>query len=144
MTQQLEITHQLSAEGVAQFQSLRDDAVRAVAARFHATYAAEYARFGARGREATREDLEFHLEFLRPVLEFGLLQSMVDYLRWTDGVLAARAVPVAHLALSIEWLAEYFASHMGGGGTGPSWPVRCGRRATRIVRRAQRPRPPWC
>ncbi len=112
MAQQVEITHQLSPEGVAQFQSLRDDAVRAVAARFHATYAAEYERFGARGREATREDLQFHLEFLRPVLEFGFLQSMVDYLRWTHGVLAARSVPVAHLSLSIEWLAEYFAEHM--------------------------------
>ena len=112
MTRQFQVTPQLAAEGLAQFQLLRDDAVRAVAERFHATYAAEYERFGARGREATREDLAFHLEFLRPVLEFGLLQSMVDYLRWTDGVLAARAVPVAHLALSIEWLAEYFAAHM--------------------------------
>ncbi len=112
MTPQFQTTHQLPPEGLAQFQLLRDDAVRAVAERFHATYAAEYERFGARGREATREDLAFHLEFLRPVLEFGLLQTMVDYLRWTHGVLAARSVPVAHLALSVEWLAEYFAAHM--------------------------------
>lgn len=112
MTLQFQPTHQLPTEGLAQFQLLRDEAVRTVAERFHATYAAEYERFGARGREATREDLAFHLEFLRPVLEFGLLQSMVDYLRWTDGVLAARSVPVAHLALSVEWLAEFFASHM--------------------------------
>jgi methanogenic corrinoid protein MtbC1 len=106
------LTHRLSAEGLAQFKRLQDDAARAVADRFLVTHAADYERFGARGREATLEDLAFHLEFLRPVLEFGLLQSMVDYLCWLDGVLAARTVPVEHLALSLQWLAEYFGTHM--------------------------------
>jgi methanogenic corrinoid protein MtbC1 len=102
----------LDAAGLEQFQSLRADAVRTVEERFHARYAAIYARFGPRGREASRDDLNFHLEFLRPVLEFGLLQPMVEYLRWLGSVLEARAVPLEHLPLSLEWLAEFFAARM--------------------------------
>lgn len=102
----------LGPAALAQFQQLRPDAVRAVTDRFFATHAKAYERFGARGREATSEDLAFHLEFLRPALEFGLLQPMVDYLRWLASVLEARAVPVEHLAISLEWLAEFFEAHM--------------------------------
>lgn len=102
----------LSAHAMAQFVALRHDAVSAVAERFFTTYAATYERFGARGREATREDLYYHVEFLRPVLEFGLLQPMVAYLQWLAAVLAARAVPVEHLVLSIEWLGEFYRSRM--------------------------------
>ncbi|MBK7473122.1 MAG: cobalamin-dependent protein [Betaproteobacteria bacterium] len=36
----------------------------------------------------------------------------MDYLRWLGGVLATRDVPEEHLALSIEWLADYFATAM--------------------------------
>jgi methanogenic corrinoid protein MtbC1 len=102
----------LDPAGLQRFQALRADAVSAVTERFYSTYGAVLERFGARGREATREDLAFHLEFLRPVLEFGLLQPMVDYLVWLDSVLTARAVPKAHLALSLEWLAEFFTANM--------------------------------
>ena len=70
----------LDPAGLQRFQALQADAVSAVTERFYATYGAVLERFGPRGREATREDLAFHLEFLRPVLEFGLLQPMVDYL----------------------------------------------------------------
>lgn len=102
----------LGGEGLERFQRLEGDAVRAVTDRFYATYASAYERFGARGREATRQDLAYHLEFLRPVLEFGLLQPMVEYLRWLESVLAARAVPAQHLALSLDWLAEFYSSHL--------------------------------
>ncbi len=54
----------------------------------------------------------FHLEFLRPALEFGVLQPMVDYLAWLSSVLSARAIPIEHLALSLDWLGEFFAEHM--------------------------------
>lgn len=102
----------LDQEGLARFHALRTDAVTAVTDRFYATYPQALERFGARGREATREDLAFHLEFLHPVLEFGLLQPMVEYLRWLASVLAARGVPGEHLPLSLEWLAEFFAERL--------------------------------
>jgi len=102
----------LGPDALQRFHAMRSDAVSAVTARFYATPGSAYERFGPRGREACQEDLAFHLEFLRPALEFGLLQPMVEYLIWLGSVLAARAVPTEHLALSLEWLAEFFVSHM--------------------------------
>ena len=102
----------LEAGGIERYVALQADAVAAVTERFYSTHGSAYARFGQKGRAACREDLAFHLEFLRPVLEFGLLQPMVDYLCWLASVLAARRIPSEHLALSLDWLAEYFASQM--------------------------------
>jgi MerR family transcriptional regulator, light-induced transcriptional regulator len=104
----------LDAAGLQRFQELRPEAIDAVTDRFYASHGAVYAQFGARGREACREDLAFHLEFLRPVLEFGLIQPMVDYLRWLASVLATRDVPATHLSLSLDWLGEFFAAAMAG------------------------------
>lgn len=105
-------TPALGADGLQRFKALRDDAIAAVTERFYSTHGGVYAQFGQRGREACREDLGYHLEFLRPVLEFGLTQPLVDYLRWLAGVLATRDVPTGHLPLSLDWLAEFFDSHM--------------------------------
>jgi methylmalonyl-CoA mutase cobalamin-binding domain/chain len=102
----------LGAEGMRRFLSLQADAASTVTERFYAAHGQAYEHFGTRGREACREDIAFHLQFLRPVLEFGLLQPMVDYLRWLADVLAARAVPVNHLALSLDLLGEFFAERM--------------------------------
>jgi methanogenic corrinoid protein MtbC1 len=107
-------TPALDPAGLAQFHELRSAAIDAVSARFFATHGSLYARFGQRGRDACREDLGFHLEFLRPVLEFGLVQPMVDYLRWLASVLVTRDVPAEQLAQSLDWLAEYFAGAMAG------------------------------
>ena len=85
----------LDAAGLRRFEVLRRDAIEAVSARFYATHGADYE--DSRGRDACREDLAFHLEFLRPVLEFGLLKPMVDYLRRLATVLASRDIPATHL-----------------------------------------------
>ena len=105
-------TPSLDASGLRRFQNLRSEAISAVTTRFFAIHDSPYASFGERGREACREDLAFHLEFLRPVLEFGLIQPMVDYLRWLASVLATRDVPAEHLPLSLDWLSEFFILHM--------------------------------
>lgn len=105
----------LGPEGLQQFQSLRDRAIGVVSERFYVEHAALYERFGAPGRDACREDLGFHLEFLRPVLEFGNLQPMVSYLLWLDSVLVARNIPSEQLAISLDWLAEFFQAHMAPG-----------------------------
>ena len=102
----------LTPSGLQHFLGLQTDAASAVTRRFYATHGSLYARFGDRGQEACREDLTFHLEFLRPVLEFGFLQPMVDYLCWFGSVLAGRGIPAEHLAQSLDWLADYFAQAM--------------------------------
>jgi methanogenic corrinoid protein MtbC1 len=111
-TSQEDTLQTLDAAGLLRFQQIQNEAVNAVTERFYATLGSAYERFGPSGRKACREDLAFHLEFLRPVLEFGLLKPMVDYLRWLDSVLAARTIPSEHLALSLDWLAEFFAGQM--------------------------------
>ena len=102
----------LDVDGLRQFVELQSDAVSSVTKRFYATQGSLYDGFGARDREACREDLAFHLEFLRPVLEFGLLQPMLDYLCWLKDVLSARGIPTEHLSQSLDWLAEFFVEHM--------------------------------
>jgi methanogenic corrinoid protein MtbC1 len=102
----------LGKDGLRQFQMLQTRAVDVVTEQFYAALGSAYEDFGPRGRQACREDLAYHLEFLQPVLEFGLLQPMVDYLRWLAGVLTARSIPVDHVALSLDLLAAFFAEHM--------------------------------
>ncbi len=102
----------LGAEGLQKYRLLRNDAVGAVTARLYASHGQIYEQFGPRGRVACREDLAFHLEFLQPVLEFGLLQPMVDYLCWLGSVLAARTIPADHIVRSLDLLGEFFGEHM--------------------------------
>lgn len=102
----------LSPQGLQRFGALRTDAINAVSARFYADHSSIYARFGDKGREACAEDLGFHLEFLRPVLEFGLLAPLVEYLHWLASVLEARGVPTEHVAQSLDWLGEFFAAKL--------------------------------
>jgi MerR family transcriptional regulator, light-induced transcriptional regulator len=104
----------LGPDDLQRFQALQPDAVSAVTNQFFAQHGSAYERFGARGREACREDLAFHLEFLRPVLEFGFLQPMVDYLRWLDGVLGARGIATEHVGVSLRWLGMFYAEKMKG------------------------------
>lgn len=94
------------------FNGLQDEAVSAVTNRFYAEHGSVYERFGPRGRAACREDLSYHLEFVRPVLEFGLVAPMVDYLCWLDAVLTMRNIPAEHLALSLDWLGDFFVSRL--------------------------------
>lgn len=105
-------TSALGDEGMQRFERLRRNAVDAVTGRFYTDRAADYEPFGQRGREACREDLGYDLEFLRPVLELGLVQPMVDYLRWLASVLATRDIPAQQLSLSLDWLAEFFDANL--------------------------------
>ena len=85
--------NRLGQRGCGRFRLLQAEAVDAVTERLYPTHGSIYEQYGAARAQACREDLAFHLEFLQPVLEFGLLQPMVDYLCWLGSVLAARAIP---------------------------------------------------
>lgn len=96
----------LSAAGLGALRAGREAAVRQALERFYAVHGAAYERFGERGREACREDLAFHLEFMEPALELGRPETFVRYLAWLRSVLAARGVPAEHLQLSVRLLAD--------------------------------------
>jgi methanogenic corrinoid protein MtbC1 len=110
----LDVLDTLDAEGLTRFRALRQAAIDAVTQRFYAEQGGIYERFGQAGRDACREDLAYHLEFLQPVLEFGVLQPMVDYLRWLASVLQARDIPAEHIAQSVDWLADFFQTQLDG------------------------------
>ena len=102
----------LGRQGLQRFRLLQADAVNVVTERFYAALGSAYDEFGPRGHAACREDLALHLDFLQPALEFGLLQPMVDYLRWLASALAARSIPADHVASSLDMLGAFFTERM--------------------------------
>jgi len=102
----------LGAGALEQFVALRERAASDVAERFLCEEPHVYGRLGERGREACREDLAFTLEFLRPALEFGLLQTFVDYAAWLREVLANRGIPHTHVALSLQWIGDFYRDRL--------------------------------
>jgi methanogenic corrinoid protein MtbC1 len=98
-------------QGLRRFLSLADEAIEAVICRFDQT-PGSYGKFGARGRAACREDIGYHLEFLRPAVEFGLFAPFLDYVRWLGGLLEARGIPARDLDLSLNWLLEFFTARL--------------------------------
>jgi MerR family transcriptional regulator, light-induced transcriptional regulator len=104
--------HILGQAGLERFLSLRSEAVETVTARFYETFPSLLVQFGERGRKMTRDDLTYHLEFMRPVLEFGILEPFTDYLQWLAGVLESRNVSAGHLPLSLDWIREFFDLHL--------------------------------
>jgi methanogenic corrinoid protein MtbC1 len=95
-----------------EYHSLRQAAIEDVSNRFFETYPELIRSFGERGFEATREDVGFTLDFLRPALEFGQQKSFVEYLVWLSGVLSTRGVPEALIVKMLDWLAEFFESRL--------------------------------
>jgi MerR family transcriptional regulator, light-induced transcriptional regulator len=106
------MTMTLTPAGLQRYLQLRQDAVNEVAQQIFAAHGSVYAPWGPCGRDACREDLGFHLEFLRPVLEFGLVQPMVSYLVWLREVLGARGITTDHLAQSLHALGDFYAVHL--------------------------------
>jgi MerR family transcriptional regulator, light-induced transcriptional regulator len=102
----------LGAEGLRTFRLLCREAVDAVTERLYAVNGAAYEPFGPDGRAACREYLGFHLEFLQPVLEFGLLQPMADYLDWLGSVLGARGIPADHIVQSLDLFCAFFGQRL--------------------------------
>ena len=102
----------LSAEAMRKFTDLRGEAIAAVTARFYDFFPAAYEQFGEAGRKGCAEDMGFHLDFMRPALETGLVEPLRDYLRWIENVLESRKIPAEHLGVAMEWLAEFCASRL--------------------------------
>jgi MerR family transcriptional regulator, light-induced transcriptional regulator len=108
-----------TAEGLKRFLSLNNEGVEEVVGRFDRTSPASYGTSGERGRAACKEDIGYHLEFLRTALEFGIVRPLHVYVRWLAGVLSARGIPAKDLATSLDWLAEFFAARLPDEEAGP-------------------------
>jgi MerR family transcriptional regulator, light-induced transcriptional regulator len=102
----------LSPAAMLTYVELRQEAIAAVTARFYRDHPSVYERAGERGRKACAQDLAFHLDFLRPVLETGFIEPLRDYLRWLENVLESRNIPADHLFLSVQWLSEFYEARL--------------------------------
>jgi methanogenic corrinoid protein MtbC1 len=103
-----EVDYAISSEGLERFDQLCPLAQTSVADRLHVDADVPALVTGAHGRRAVCDEVGLHLEFLRPVLEFGVLSPFADYLRWSAEVLAARGVPTDRLGISLSLLGDYF------------------------------------
>jgi len=106
----------LGTTALEAYTRLNHEAAEAVTALSYLKYGSELAYLGERGRSACRADIHFHLEFLRPVLETGLIQPYVDYLSWLSDVFIARRIPSSHLGKTLEWIGQFYADEMPGEG----------------------------
>ncbi len=102
----------LTQQGIDIFDQLQLGAIANVSERFYTAHETQYRRFGMSGRKACQQDLEFHLKFLKPTLEFGNVEPFIEYLRWLNEVLLARNIPTAHLVQTLQWLGEYLREQM--------------------------------
>lgn len=96
------------------FLAVRQSAIEDVTHRFCTKYPILLSSFGTRGIEATREDIAYTIEFLRPVLEFGHMKPFSDYLLWLSEVLSSRGVPSRLVEEMLEWLAEFYEQALPG------------------------------
>ena len=98
---------------LARFVALRADAVRHTLLASEQAFPEVYERFGQRGRDACAEDIGFHLDFVRPVLETGEIAPFLAYLAWLAQVLGSRGIPHASVARSLTDLAAFFSDQLG-------------------------------
>lgn len=64
-------------------------------------------KFGPRGRESTREDLNFHIDQLQAALECGDSSIFHEYILWTASVLEARQIDRQLLISALELMIDY-------------------------------------
>lgn len=90
-------------EALAQSIDLQLDRLAlAITDAFYTRYPEWEQRFGPKGRVRCVEDARFHLRFLRGALRAGSPSAFESYARWTNGMLGARGIGGAHLALYFE------------------------------------------
>lgn len=106
----------LSPAALADFDALRARAIEGVSEHFYAVAGQEFAHFGEAGKKHCRDDIGFHLDFLRPVLDTGDVEPYIDYLRWFTEVLAFRNIPSKHITKTMAMIGDFFAAAMRQGG----------------------------
>lgn len=59
-------------------------------------------KHGEYGRRKCLQDMRYNLEHLAPAVDLGQPEMFAGYVRWLDGLLRARNVSTAEVALSLE------------------------------------------
>ncbi len=97
----------LDEEALSLFKQLQSQALLVVRERFYQEYG-----FNCQEREIGNEELLFLFEFLTAALQFGLFQSLTDYLNWLCSVQKARDISTKYLRSICHWLTEFYQENM--------------------------------
>lgn len=85
------------------------ETVDAAARRLYELHPELLLRYDAEGQKRCREDLAYHVEYLAVAVGFGDAEPFIQYLRWLNEVLFARAVPLDCLKSALRILRETYA-----------------------------------
>ncbi len=105
--------YQVGDAVLTRFEELREQAVHHVLDASEAAFPDIYSRFGPKGRAACGEDIGFHLDFLRPVLETNEIAPFIGYLTWLVHLLRSRGVPDHSVSRSLDDLSAFFQARLG-------------------------------
>lgn len=100
------------ADTLAGVENLAAEAVTAVTQQTYARHPELLQRFGEKGRNACREDLQRHLEYLLAALLAASAAPFVDYVQWLRAVLDSRGVPGGHVSESLQLLQQFFRDRL--------------------------------
>lgn len=110
----MDATYAVSPQGLEFFDRISPQVLTTAAERLHAIAERVSASASAPGVSRPlaefRREVSLHLEFFRPVIEFGTLEPFSRYLRWSAEVLSSRKQSTAGLGDALACLAEVFAA----------------------------------
>lgn len=90
----------------------RDQAVAETTAALYAVHPELERRFGVRGRQACREDIGHHLDYLQAALDCDDPGTFLAYARWLADLLERRGMTGGHVQESIALLSAFFQRHL--------------------------------
>lgn len=89
---------------------IRDELLIYASAKFYERHPEYVQRFGARGREACKEDFAFHLDFLLSAVELGSAEPFSGYVKWVREVLSVRGIGSGHMQESLAIMGDFLES----------------------------------
>lgn len=104
----------LIEDAVRQLQQLSDQTGDWVVERFYQAHPEVLEKFGPRGRQICRQDMDHHLRFLLAALESGSPGFFTNYIQWLASVLENRGLPTEHLQDSLRLIDDFITTCLTG------------------------------
>ena len=102
----------MSPEGLRRFAELLPEAVEAVAQRLCEDRESAPARLGAAGRARCRDEVGFHLGFIRSALEAASPQVLASYLFWVSRMLVSRSEDMRPVLQALHLVRLFYAERL--------------------------------
>ncbi|MCT2344083.1 hypothetical protein [Niallia taxi] len=83
----------------------KEKIVEKLFARFYEQYP-DLERFGENGKKRTKEDINYHFQYMETAYSLQNKKVFRDYIIWLSDVLESRGVGRQLLYINLEWIAE--------------------------------------